>query len=68
MLYDSFKILGLGPGSSKREMKLTYHELARLYHPDKWEEARHITGMTLEETTAHFQMLNNAQFHLRQVL
>jgi DnaJ-class molecular chaperone len=68
VLYDSFKILGLSIGASEREVKLTYRELARLYHPDKWEEARHITGMTLEETTAHFQMLNNAQSHLRQVL
>jgi DnaJ-class molecular chaperone len=68
VLYDSFKIVGLGLGASEREVKLAYHDLARLYHPDKWEEARHITGMMLEETTVHFQMLNNAQSHLRQVL
>ncbi len=68
MLYDYFKILGLGLGASEREVKLAYRELAWLYHPDKWEEARHITGMMLEKTTAHFQMLNNAQSHLHQVL
>jgi curved DNA-binding protein CbpA len=68
VLYDSFKILGLGLGASEKEVKLAYRELARLYHPDKWEQARHITGTTLEETTAHFQMLNNIQSHLRQVL
>ena len=68
VLYDSFKILGLGLGPSEREVKQAYCELARQYHPDKWKETHHATGMTLEESTAHFQQLNNAQSHLRQVL
>ncbi len=63
-MYDSLKILGLGLGASEREVKLTYWQLACLYHPDKWDQARNTTGMMLEETTAHFQFLNNAQAFL----
>jgi DnaJ-class molecular chaperone len=64
-MYDSLKILDLGLGASEREVKLAYRRLASIYHPDKWEHSRHTTGMTLPETTAHFQMLINAQSFLR---
>lgn len=67
-LYDSLKILGLGLGASEREVKLAYRRLACLYHPDKWDQTKEITGMTLPETTAHFQLLNNAQSFLRATL
>ena len=67
-MYDSLKILDLGLGASEREVKLAYRRLASIYHPDKWEHSRHTTGMTLPETTAHFQMLNNAQSFLRSRL
>jgi DnaJ-class molecular chaperone len=67
-MYDSLKILGLGLGASEREVKLAYHHLACIYHPDKWEQTHQNTGMTLPETTAHFQLLNNAQSFLRQHL
>ena len=63
-MYDSLKILGLGLGASEREVKLAYRRLASIFHPGKWEHSRHTTGMTLPETTAHFQMLNNAQSFL----
>ena len=67
-LYDSLKILGLGLGASEREVKLAYRRLACIYHPDKWEQSQGTTGMTLAETTAHFQLLNNAQSFLRATL
>ena len=67
-MYDSLKILGLGLGASEREVKLAYRRLACIYHPDKWEQSRQNTGLTLLETTAHFQLLNNAQSFLRQHL
>ncbi len=67
-IYDSLKILGLGLGASERDVKSAYRNLARIYHPDKWEESHYITGMSLAETTAHFQLLNNAQSHLHQAL
>jgi DnaJ-class molecular chaperone len=63
-MYDSLKILGLGLGASEREVKLAYQRLASIFHPDKWEHSRHTTGMTLPETTAHLQLLNNAQSYL----
>jgi hypothetical protein len=67
-LYDSLKILGLGLGASEREDKLAYRRLACLYHPDKWDQTKEMTGLTLLETTAHFQLLNNAQSFLRATL
>jgi hypothetical protein len=67
-LYDSLKILGLGFGASEREVKLAYRRLACIYHPDKWEQTQGTTGMTHAETTAHFQLLNNAQSFLRATL
>ena len=67
-LYDSLKILGLGLGASEREVKLAYRRLACLYHPDKWDQTKETTGMTLLETTVHFQLLNNAQSFLRATL
>ena len=67
-MYDYLKILGLGLGASECEVKLTYRRLACLYHPDKWDQTHMITGMTLTETTAHFQLLNNAQSFLRATL
>jgi curved DNA-binding protein CbpA len=63
-LYDSLRILGLGLGASEREVKLAYRRLACLYHPKKWDQTCEVTGMTLGETTAHFQLLNNAQSFL----
>jgi DnaJ-class molecular chaperone len=60
-MYNSLKILGLGLGASEQEVKLAYQRLASIFHLDKWEHSRHTTGMTLPETTAHFQMLNNTQ-------
>jgi preprotein translocase subunit Sec63 len=63
-MYDSLKILGLGLGASEREVKLAYQRLASIFHPDKWEHSHHTTRMTLPETTAHFQLLNNTQSFL----
>ena len=67
-VYDSLKILGLGLGASEREVKLAYQRLASIFHPDKWVQQNNITGMTYQETTAHFQLLNSAQAFLRSSL
>jgi hypothetical protein len=64
-VYDYLKILDLGLGAPKREIILAYQRLACLYHPDKWDQAWATTGMTLQETTEHFQLLNNAHAFLR---
>jgi DnaJ-class molecular chaperone len=63
-IYDSLKILGFGLGAPEREIKLAYQRFACLYHPDKWDQAKATTGMTLQEKTEHFQLLNNAHAFL----
>jgi DnaJ-class molecular chaperone len=64
-MYDSLKILDLVLRALEREVKRAYWQLACLYHPDKWDQARTTTGMMLKETTAHFQLLNNTQAFLQ---
>jgi DnaJ-class molecular chaperone len=64
-VYDSLKILGLGLGASEREVKLAYRRLASIFHPDKRVQQNTITGMTYQETTAHFQLLNSTQAFLQ---
>ncbi len=63
-VYDSLKILGLVLGAPEREIKLANQKLACLYHPDKWDQVQATTGMTLQESTEHFQLLNNAHAFL----
>ena len=65
-MYDSFKILGLGLGATETEVKVAYQTLSRIYHPDKNDPSR--TGMTNEEASEHFKLINNANQYLRQVL
>jgi hypothetical protein len=47
---------------------ITGRRLACSYQPDKWDQAQATTGMTLQETTEHFQLLNNAHAFLRKFL
>jgi hypothetical protein len=60
----SLKILGLGLGASETEIKIQYRQLARKYHPDKNDHAA--TGLTTEEATEFFKLLNNANDYLRE--
>ena len=64
--YDSFKILGLEIGASEIEVTVAYRALARIYHPDRIPNDK--TDMNREEATAHFQLLNNAYRHLKNIL
>jgi hypothetical protein len=52
------KILGLGLGASEMEIKIHYRQLARKYHPDKNDHTA--TGLTTEEASEFFKLLNNA--------
>ncbi len=58
------KILGLGLGSSETEIKVHYRQLARKYHPDKHDYVA--TGLTTEEATEFFKLLNNANNYLKE--
>jgi len=60
----SLKILGLGLGASETEIKVHYRQLARKYHPDKNDTT--ITGLSEEEASEFFKLLNNAKDYLKE--
>jgi hypothetical protein len=61
---DNDMFIGLGLGASETEIKIHYRQLARKYHPDKNDHAA--TGLTTEEATEFFKLLNNANDYLRE--
>ncbi len=63
-MYHSLKIIGLGLGASKIEIKIQYRQLAHKYHPDKNDCVA--TGLTMEEATKIFKLLNNANEYLKE--
>ena len=65
-LFDSFGVLGLGLDATEMDVKTSYRMLALRNHPDKNNPER--TGMTRDQATAHFQLLNLANSYLRSVL
>jgi hypothetical protein len=65
-LGPSLQILDLGLGASEIEAKMKYRQLSRIYHPDKNNQT--ITGLTTEEATEFFKLLNNANEYLKEIL
>jgi hypothetical protein len=65
-LYDSLKVLGLGLGASETEVKVSYRAMSRRFHPDKHDSSE--TGMSDAEATEFFQLINNANSFLREVM
>ncbi len=63
-MFHSLTILGLGLGASEIEIKVHYRQLACKYHPDKNDPA--ITGLTANEASDFFKLLNNAQEYLKE--
>jgi hypothetical protein len=65
-LEHSFKVLGLGLEATETEVKVRYHVLARIYHPDKHDPAQ--TGLTQLEASQYFQLIKNANSYLCEIL
>jgi DnaJ-class molecular chaperone len=61
---NSLKILGLGLSASETEIKVHYRQLAHKYHPDK--NDINITGLTAEEASEFFKLLNNTNKYLKE--
>ena len=56
----------LEAGVTAREVQVRYQLLARQLHPDKHDTEE--TGMTSEEAVELFELVNNAQDHLREII
>ena len=67
-LRDSLGVLGfnLSNNVSERQVRRRYMDLARKYHPDKNVPAE--SGRNKEEATIYFQLINNAQQFLRNII
>ena len=59
------KILGLGLGASKTEIKVRYRQLAHKYHPDKNDFTA--TGLMAEEATDLFKLLKNTNAYPNEI-
>ena len=63
---DSLRILLLTDFTAEREVKTQYRRLARVYHPDKYDQTS--TQMTSRQSEEHFKLINNAYEYLRNIL
>ena len=69
----AFQKLGLEPGASLEEIDQAYCRLSRIYHPDLHNRSADAdgrstrTGLTIEETTKHMQVLNDVREYLRNL-
>ncbi len=59
---DSLKCLGLSLEATEREVRVSFRQLSRIYHPDKHKPEQ--TGLTQREATEKFQLINNAYSYL----
>jgi DnaJ-class molecular chaperone len=59
----ALKLLGLGLGASEMEVKICYRQLAREYHPDKYNQE--VTSLTTTKALDFFKLLNNANMFLQ---
>jgi hypothetical protein len=61
-LADSLKCLGLSMEATEKEVRVSFRQLSRIYHPDKHKPDQ--TGLTQREATEKFQLINNAYSYL----
>ena len=62
---DSLQILILSDFATEREVKTQCRRLARIYHPDKYNQTS--TQMTPRQSEEHFKLINNAYKFMRNV-
>ena len=55
--HDSLLALELPHHATEREIRTQFRKMSLKYHPDRYSPD---IGMTLEEATSHFQLINNA--------
>ena len=60
---DSLRALGLQPNATQSEIKHRFRRLSLIYHPDKYSDT--ILDISKDDSTSHFQLLNNAYDYLR---
>ena len=63
---DSLRILLMTDFATEREVKTQYRQLARIYHPDKYDQTS--TQMTPRQSKEHFKLINNAYEFLQNIL
>ena len=61
-LTDSLKCLGLNLDATEREVRVSFRQMSRIYHPDKHKPEQ--TGLTHAQAIETFQMVNNAYTYL----
>jgi hypothetical protein len=54
----ALKLLGLGLSVVEIKVKIRYQQMAREYHPDKYN--KEVMGLTMAEVSDIFKLLNNA--------
>lgn len=59
---DPYKVLGIGRGASKEEIKQQYKRLAKIHHPDRW-AGKNITPEELHQHQETFKNITVA-YHL----
>ena len=67
-MFDSLAILGftIQYDITERHIRRRYMKMVRKYHPDKNKPEE--TGRNREDATQFFQLLNNAQAYLQEIL
>ena len=61
-MYDPLKVLNLGFVASETEIKVQFWAISRIYHPEKHKMEQ--TGMSEEDLTTIFHVLNNSHSYL----
>jgi curved DNA-binding protein CbpA len=64
MANNPYKVLGVKPGASKKEIKDAYNQLVKKYHPDKYKEEhmKELAEQKMKEINEAYDMLINGNY------